>query len=63
VRSAAQIAEAVKAIVVQYGEDNLNTFNSVFRGSKLHALIDKADPSITSNDLEVYIQKRTQIVS
>ena len=63
VRSAAQIAEAVKAVVVQYGEDNLNSFNAVFRGSKLHALIDKADPSITSNDLEVYVQKRTQIVT
>lgn len=63
VRSAAQIKEVVKSVVTKYGEENLNTFNSVFRGSKLHALIDKADSSITSNDLEVYIQKRTRIIS
>lgn len=63
VRSPSQIQEAVKAVVAQYGSDNLNTFNSVFRGSKLHALIDKADPAITSNDLEIYVQKRTRIIN
>jgi hypothetical protein len=62
-RSVSQIKDAVKAVVTQYGEENLNTFNSVFRGSKLNSLIDKADPSITSNDLEIYIQKRVRIVN
>lgn len=56
-----QLKSSVRAAVTKYKKENLNTFNSVFRSSKLHALIDKADPSITSNDLEIYIQKRIRI--
>lgn len=63
VRTAEQIKDSVKAVVEKYRAENLDTFNSVFRSSKLHALIDKADASITSNDLEVYVQKRITIVN
>lgn len=59
--------ESLKALVrsriLQYRDENLNSFNSIFRGSKLQAVIDGVDPSIMSNDLLVYVQKRLTIVN
>lgn len=53
----------VRARILQYRDENLSSFNSIFRASRLQALIDGVDPSIMSNDLVVYVQKRLTIVN
>jgi len=53
----------VRARILQYRDENLNSFNSIFRASRLQAIIDGVDPSIMSNDLVVYVQKRVTIIN
>lgn len=57
-RSAQEIVELVKAAISDYADDELNTFKSVFRKSKLQAYMEAADPSIVGSDISVYVQKR-----
>lgn len=53
----------VRARILQYRDENLNSFNSIFRGSRLGSVIDSVDPSIMSNELIVYVQKRVTIIN
>jgi hypothetical protein len=62
-RTADEIKSLVRQTVLTYRDENLNTFNSVFRNSKLHYLIDQADKSIMSNDVEVYMIKQVTLVN
>lgn len=48
--------------ITQYGNDNLNKFNSTFEYSKLVAIIDTADSSVISNDTNIRIRKETKFV-
>jgi hypothetical protein len=57
-RTANEILSLVKATISDYTEQELNTFDSVFRKSKLQNFMENADPSITGSDIDVYMQKR-----
>jgi hypothetical protein len=51
----------VKAAIQDYVDDELNTFDSTFRKSKLQQYIENCDPSITGSDIQIYVQKRVLI--
>ena len=53
-----QIKQYVHAAISDYRIGNLLKFNSVFRKSKLQALIEASDPSITGSDIKIFLQKR-----
>ncbi|MEK9695012.1 MAG: hypothetical protein VW270_04555 [Candidatus Poseidoniales archaeon] len=53
----ATIESNVRTTITNYNTDNLNTFNGLFRHSKLVGLIDSTDTSITSNTLSVSLAK------
>jgi hypothetical protein len=61
--SAESVKALVRARILQYRDENLSSFNSIFRASRLQAIIDGVDPSIMSNDLVVYVQKRVTIIN
>lgn len=44
--------------IIDYKENNLNTFDSIYRNSTLHKQIDNSDNSITGSEIDVYLQKR-----
>lgn len=48
-RSQAQLIAAATNAIVQYNEQNLNSFNGVFRYSRLSSIVDSVDQSILSN--------------
>lgn len=56
-----QLQTAIRNAILQYSQDELNTFKSTLRKSKLLSYIDSADPSITGSDIDIYLQKRTDI--
>ena len=56
-KGSATIESNVRTTITNYNTDNLNTFNGLFRHSKLVGLIDSTDPSITSNTLSVSLAK------
>ena len=56
--SAGEISELVKAAIQDYSDNELNSFNSVFRKSKLQSYIENAEKSITGSDIDVLVQKR-----
>lgn len=62
-RTADEIKALVRQTVIDYRNNNLNTFNSVFRNSKLQYLIDQCEKSITSCDVEVYMIKQVTLVN
>ena len=49
------------ASILDYVDQELNTFGSIFRKSKLQAYIENADKSITGSELTIYAQKRILI--
>jgi hypothetical protein len=51
----------VRAAIEDYIDDELNTFESVFRKSKLMTYIENSEKSITGTDIDVYLQKRVDI--
>lgn len=53
-----QLFEIVKQAIIQYINDDLNTFKSTFRESKLQNYIENSEPSITGSDIVVYLQSR-----
>lgn len=57
----AQIKSLVRQKILDYRDNNLRTFNSVFRNSVLHREIDSAEKSILSNNIEIYLQKRAEL--
>jgi hypothetical protein len=57
-KTAGEIDAAVISAIRSYASTNLNKFNSSFRVSQLSRAIDDADPSIISNDVKVYLEKR-----
>lgn len=57
-----QIRDIVRAAIINYSDQNLNTFTSAFRISKLMQYISDADPSIQSSSIDVFIQKKLKPV-
>jgi hypothetical protein len=57
-----EIQTAVKAAIYLFSINNLNTFNSYFKISRLMRDIDNADTSILSNQIDVRIEKRLEPV-
>ena len=56
-----QLEQLVRQRILDYRDSDLQSFNSVYRNSKLHRLIDTAEPSILSNNIELYVQKRVEL--
>lgn len=56
--SPTQIQNLVTAAIQNFGISTLNTFNSTFSSSELIATISNLDPSITSNELSLKVQKK-----
>lgn len=56
-KGAVTIESNVRSTITNYNRDNLNTFNGLFRHSKLTGLIDDTDTSITGNTLNISLAK------
>ena len=56
--STAQIRTLAENAILNYGNENLAEFGDDVRYSKLISNIDNAEPSIISNDTDLYISKR-----
>lgn len=56
-KGSATIESNVRSTITNYNTDNLNTFNGLFRHSKLVGLIDDTDTSITGNVLNITLSK------
>lgn len=57
-RTAAEIATLVRQTVISYNDSDLQTFDGVFRFSKLSKLIDETDPSIVNNITTVLLRRK-----
>lgn len=56
-----QLLELVKASIEDYSDNNLDTFNTTLRKSKLQSNIENSDSSITGSDIDLYLQSRVTI--
>lgn len=56
--SSTEIQNYVKAAVADYTDNELDTFDSTFRKSRLQSYIDGAEKSILGSDISIYAQKR-----
>jgi hypothetical protein len=59
--TASELNAFVKAAILDYTDEELNTFNSTFRKSKLQSYIDNAERSITGSDIDIYVQFRVEL--
>lgn len=57
-KTPSQIETAIKSGITTFVNQELNKFNSTFRASRLTRKIDDADPSVLSNELNIFIQKK-----
>lgn len=48
----------VELAITNFSNLNLNQFNSTFKSSRLRTYVDDSDPSIVSNELEMFLSKR-----
>jgi|694.fasta_scaffold00027_126 hypothetical protein len=60
-RSQGQINNIIKEAIYDYAVTELYTFKSTFKLSKLQSYIEQAEPSITSSDIDIFMQKRQKI--
>lgn len=60
-RSQGQINNLIKEAIYDYATTELYTFKSTFKLSKLQSYIEQAEPSITSSDIDIFMQKRQKI--
>jgi hypothetical protein len=56
-KSAADISTLVRQTVISYNDSDLQTFDGVFRYSKLSRLIDETDPAIVNNITTVLLRR------
>ena len=59
--SAEQLKEYVRAAISDYRTDDLLTFNSTFRKSKLQSYIENSEKSITGSNIKIFLQKRLEL--
>ena len=57
------LAQLVRAAIIDYTTYELNSFSSTFRKSKIQSYIESADKSFTGSDINIYLQKRQTIKS
>lgn len=53
-----ELSAAIISSIRSFANNNLNSFNSTFRVSQLSREIDDTDFSVTSNDVEIVLEKR-----
>jgi len=56
-----ELLSTVRQAIEQYNDDQLNTFRSIFKLSKLQQYIESSEPSITGSDLNIYLQKQVDV--
>lgn len=61
-RSQVQVLNQVKESVFNYAQTELYTFKSTFKLSKLQNYIEQSEPSITSSDIDIFLQRRVKMV-
>ena len=54
----AELKELCRNAFIDYRDNSLRTFDSVYRNSALYRIIDAVDNSITSSEIGIYLQKR-----
>ncbi len=57
-----QLLDIVKNAIYNYAQNELYTFKSTFKLSKLQNYIENSDPSITASDITIYLQNRKKLV-
>jgi len=57
-----QIEESIFNSINSYQNDKLNTFQSIYKLSKLQQYIESSDASITGSDIYVYLQSRVTMM-
>lgn len=60
-KTADELLSTVRQAIEQYNDDQLNTFRSIFKVSKLQQYIESSEPAITGSDLNIYLQKQVDI--
>ena len=55
------IKSFVRAAILDYETDSLDTFSSIFRKSKMQQYVESSDASITGSDIRVLVQKRVTL--
>lgn len=60
-RTERQIENLIKEAVYNYTISELYTFKSTFKLSKLQSYIEQSEPSITSSDVDIYLQRRVKL--
>lgn len=60
-RSANDLLNYVKAAILDYSNQELNTFSSTLKKSRLQYYIENSEQSITSSDITLYFQKRVPL--
>jgi hypothetical protein len=60
--TAEQIKSYVRAAILDYKTNELDRFNSTFRKSRLLNYIDTAQEAITSSDIDIFLQKRVDLL-
>lgn len=61
-KTASEVASAIRQSIINYTVDELNTFKSTFRKSKLQQYIEASDQAITGSDLTIYLQRQVDII-
>ncbi|NDB61687.1 hypothetical protein EB001_25090, partial [bacterium] len=60
-KTVGELQQIIRDAVNSYNNNELNTFRSTFRKSKLQYYIENSDPCITGSDINVYLQSRNLI--
>ena len=60
-KSSNQLLGIVRDAVLRYNTEELNTFKSTFRKSRLQNYIESSDPAITGSDINIFLQKQVTI--
>jgi len=57
-RTPGQVQTRIYNAIIDFANQNLNTFNNTFKMSKLSRAIDNSEQSIENNSIKLYIEKR-----
>jgi hypothetical protein len=57
-KTATELMAYVQAAILDYNNDELNTFKSVLKKSKLQQYIEACEPSITGSDIDISLQRQ-----
>lgn len=60
-KSAGEVYSTVRSAIMDYNDNQLNSFKSTYRKSILEQYVDNSEDSITGSDIYVYLQKQVNI--